>query len=84
MDCLLSMQATGLDAQLTAAVDPNYTAPSTTDQSTNIQLQFPWWFGYTPAPTLSPPPPPPPTAPPAAGIPPAGPYTVSVMLHYSL
>lgn len=35
-------QATGLDAQLSAASDPAYTAPTIEDDSAPITVEFPW------------------------------------------
>jgi hypothetical protein len=71
-------QATKLDAALSAASDPAYTAPKVDDDSAPVNLEFPWWFGYKAPPPPSPSPSPADAAKPApVGIPAAGPYTVS-------
>lgn len=85
LDSLLHQQATGLDEKLQAPSDPAYTGPVLPEQQYHVDL--PWWFaGAQGAAAAAPPPPPPPApvAPPAAGVPAAGPYTVSILLEQGL
>lgn len=76
--CIAVLQATGLDQQLQAPTDPAYTGPVLPEQQ--YQIDLPWWFAGAQgaaAAAAPPPPAPAPVAPPPAGVPAAGPYTVS-------